>query len=207
MTNLRYKIQKAIFKFLGDIRWHGITHPFWITINAKTFQIKGHHCREVEELAQPGDILIRRFEGYLDKFLIPGWFNHAGLYTGEYQVVHAISDGVVVEDLLDFMRTDHIVVLRPPNHLKTQAISKAIKAVGNEYDFNFDFNNTVRFSCTELIGYCYSDLIKPIKRFGRATIIADDIVKNPNLQIVWCSPNGIVRAHKLRKGVSINERK
>lgn len=195
MTKFRYKIQKALFKFIGDIKWHGLCHPFWLTINAKTFRLKGRHYRELDRLIRPGDILIRRFEGYFDKFLIPGWWNHAGIYVGEidgkdHQVIHAISNGVVIDDLIDFTRTDHIVVLRAPARLREKAIERAKETVGSDYDFAFDFSNSLRFSCTELVAHCYKNnrwKINSKKRFGRRTIVADDIVNTSHFKVVWTS--------------------
>ncbi len=194
MTKFRYKIQKALFRFIGDIKWHGWLHPFWFTINSVSFQLKGKHYRAVEQLIQPGDIVIRRFEGYADKFLIPGWFNHGGIYVGEidgknHKVIHAISDGVVVDDLIDFMKTDHVIVLRAPEIFIQKAIKRAKRIVGRDYDFAFDFKDTLRFSCTELVSYCYFGLIKGKKRFGRITVVADDIVNTALLKVVWDSRN------------------
>lgn len=192
MTRFRYKIQKALFRFIGDIRWHGFLHPLWFTINGKTFQLKGKHYRIVEQLIRPGDVLIRRFEGYVDKVLIPGWWNHAGIYVGkigdqDHKVIHAISDGVMVDDLIDFMRTDHMIVLRAPEECREKAIKRAKAAIGKDYDFAFRFNDTLRFSCTELISHCYIGLIGVKWRFGRPTVVADDIVKAPSLKVVWDS--------------------
>lgn len=192
MNRFIYKIQKSIFRFIGDIKWHGLLHPFWFTINAKTFQLKGSHYRKLEPLIQPGDIIIRRFEGYVDKWLIPGWFNHAGIYIGslngqKHKIIHAISDGVIVDDLIDFMRTDHMIVLRASKGLQKEAIKRAKAAIGSEYDFAFDFNETLRFSCTELISHCYPGHIMGKKRFGRTTVVADDIVETPALEVIWDS--------------------
>ncbi|KKN98843.1 hypothetical protein LCGC14_0140840 [marine sediment metagenome] len=192
MTRFRYKIQKAVFGFIGDIRWHGLLRPFWITVNARTFQLKGKHYRAVEKLIQPGDILIRRFEGYLDRALIPGWFNHGGIYVGEiggqdHMVIHAISDGVVVDDLIDFMKTDHVIVLRSEKWRSGEAIKRAKAAIGSDYDFAFEFNDTLRFSCTELVSHCYPGVIKGNRRFGRYTVVADDIVNTKTLEVVWDS--------------------
>jgi len=189
---IKFKLQKYIFRFIGDIKWAGILHPFWFTINAVTFGLKGKHYRDLEQLIQPGDILIRRFEGYIDKWLIPGWWNHAGMYVGEiddkdHKVVHAISDGVIVDDLIDFMRTDHMIVLRAPEGKQEEALLRAKSAIGKQYDFAFNFKETLRFSCTELIDYCYPNIIRGKKRFGRNTIVADDIVETPSLEVVWDS--------------------
>jgi len=195
VTKLKYKIQKALFRFIGDIKWHGWLHPLWITINAKSFMLKGEHYRQAKNIIQPGDILIRRFEGYLDKIFIPGWWNHAGIYIGDYQeqkhrVIHAISDGVIIDDLIDFMRTDHMIVLRGPKIARGAAIDSAKMALGSDYDFAFNFTESVRFSCTELVDYCYCGVLKGKKRFGRMTIVADDIVNCKNLTVIWDSTNG-----------------
>lgn len=190
--SLLFKIEKAVFGFIGDIKWGGILHPFWFTINASTFRLKGKHYRDLDHVIQPGDILIRRFEGYIDKWLIPGWWNHAGMYVGEvegkqHKVVHAISDGVVVDDLIDFMRTDHLIVLRAPEGLQEEATKRAKAAIGSDYDFAFDFNETLRFSCTELVAHCYPGHVDGKKRFGRVTVVADDIVNTPTFKVVWDS--------------------
>lgn len=193
--NFTFKLKKWVFRFIGDIKWAGLLHPFWFTVNATTFRLKGKHYREVEQIIRPGDILVRRFEGYVDKWLIPGFWNHSGIYVGEigdkdHKVIHAISDGVVVDDLIDFMRTDHMVVLRAPARLRERAIERAKAAIGSDYDFAFEFGNSLRFSCTELVDHCCADKrwkIKGKKRFGRFTIIADDIVYTSHFKVVWTS--------------------
>jgi hypothetical protein len=192
---LKFKLQKVLFRFIGDIRWSGFLHPFWFTLNSVSFRLKGKHYRAVEALIQPGDILIRRFEGYVDKWLIPGWWNHGGIYIGtldnkNHQVIHAISEGVIVDDLIDFMRTDHMVVLRAPARMRGKAIERAKNIIGSDYDFAFDFDNSLRFSCTELVSWCYANSSWELtgkKRFGRDTVIADDIVNNPHLTVIWDS--------------------
>lgn len=201
-----YIIKKWLFTLIGDTKWAGWKRPLWITINAASFMLKGKHYRKTSKDVQPGDILVRRFEGYIDKWLIPGWFNHAGIYVGNYggerkQVIHAISNGVVVEDLIDFMRTDHLIVLRPPAEYIEEAVACAKGLVGREYDFEFDFTETLRFSCTELVAFCYDGMIEGKKRFGRHTVVADDIVACPSLLIVWDSTDGeITRSLRNRKG-------
>ena len=147
---------------------------------------------------KPGDIVIRRFEGYIDKWLIPGWWNHGGVYVGgdAKQVVHAVSDGVLIEDVLNFMRTDHMIVLRPPEDMREEGIKRAMQIVGSEYDFAFDFGDNKRFSCTEVVDHCYPGIIEPRKRFWRKTIVADDIVAmarltSSKLEVVWDSTQDV----------------
>ncbi len=196
--SLLYRIQSAIFRFIGDIKWAGITRPFWFTINAQGYRLKGSHFRRVERIIRPGDIVIRRFEGYVDKWLIPGYWNHAGVYVGHIngfegektQVVHAVSDGVIVEDILDFMRTDEMMILRPDPNLIEKGIQRAIDVIGSPYDFGFDFKDCNRFSCTELIAYCYTGLIAAKSRWsslGKKVIVADDICDTEAFTKIWNS--------------------
>lgn len=194
---LFYNLQKSLFRFIGDIKWSGIKRPFWFTINAKGYMLKGEHYRTVNKVICPGDILIRRFEGYIDKWFIPGFWNHAGIYVGDVddspeQVVHAVSEGVIQEDFLNFMRTDHMLILRPKDigvdgSKVEHAIEKALSVVGKPYDFGFDFKNANRFSCTELVAFCYPGIVKGKKRFGKYTIVADDYAQSDKLSTVWNS--------------------
>lgn len=191
---LLYNLQRYVFRFIGDIKWAGILHPFWFTINATGYGLKGEHYRKLSKRLKPGDIFIRRFEGYIDKWFIPGFWNHAGLYIGDdgekpEQVIHAVSEGVIQEDILNFMRTDHMLVMRivDENGQAAKAIERAKSIVGAPYDFGFDFKNTNRFSCTELVAYCYPDIVVGKKRLGKLTIIADDFFNCDELETVWNS--------------------
>lgn len=191
-----YNIKKWVFTFIGDIKWSGITHPFWFTINACGYGLRGDHYREVRPMLQPGDILLRRFEGYIDKWFIPGWWNHAGIYVGgeNERVVHAISNGVMCDDILNFMRTDHMIVLRynkeDPDYIKN-VVDKAMSIVGEEYDFDFNFGEANRFSCTELASYCHHKIdLKPTRRLSslmKEVVVADDFLKCKDLSVVWDS--------------------
>ena len=62
--------------------------PLFIAYKPCTFAIKGHSTRGIMELIQPGDILVRGFNGYLDKRFIPGTFTHVGFYLGNVSDIH-----------------------------------------------------------------------------------------------------------------------
>ena len=193
---LLYRLQRKVFTFLGDIKVFGWTHPMWFGINAHGYKLKGVAYRKLCVLFKPGDIILRRFDGYLSSYMIPGFWNHAGLYIGDdgenkEQVIHAVSEGVIQEDILNFMRTDHMLVLRLSEDKKGQgtaaAIEKAKSIVGCPYDFGFDFKDTNRFSCTELVAHCYPGVVTGKKRFGKDTIVADDFYISKKLTTVWDS--------------------
>ena len=207
MSRLVYAVKRIIFSFLATIKWTGWKHPLWIMIGSSTFKLKGKQYREVKRLIRPGDILVRRFDNYLNNSLIPGWWKHASIYVGQIwktdspcEVIHAIGEGVVSTDLIDFMRADHLLVLRleEDGHSWVQyAIDTAKALLGREYDFEFDFRDPLRYCCTELVMKCYPNLIKGKQRWGRLTVIADDIVaateseqRIDRLRIVWDSRKG-----------------
>jgi len=89
------------------------------------------------------------------------------------------------------MRTDHLIILRPPagkkKEIRNEAIKKALSVVGSPYDFGFDFENSSRFSCTELVDFCYPGLVEGKKRFGHRIVIADDLANSTKLKVVWNS--------------------
>ena len=96
------------------LAWFGTLRFFWVSRagdmvrlrlpsgflveNPPAYRIGGRDMEQVLQLIQPGDILLRGFDGYLDGLLIrksaatqmtpsqpnqQGWFTHAALYAGE----------------------------------------------------------------------------------------------------------------------------
>lgn len=184
-----YKIWSRFVTFVGDLKFFGIKKPFWFIINAPGYKLKGEDYRQVAKIIKAGDVLLSRSEQYIDKYFIPGYFTHAGFFFGGEGelVIHAVSEGVIIEDIINFMRTDVMIVLRPHEKHKERAIKLAKSIVNMEYDFLFDFNDSNKVSCTELIFCCYPKLITPKKRFGKNIIVADDIVNSKNFKIIWDS--------------------
>lgn len=169
---------------LGDkfVAWIGtvkfFTSPFCLVEDPKSYKIKGADIRALLDgekgtafnpkaplPLQPGDILLRGYDGYVDGELIRRtggaqgsgkYFSHAALYagpltdedkefvarrlevpdgkggyreateaeqdkirndpgyfqTGPQMVIHSMSKGVFVEDILTFLRCDYLIVLR-----------------------------------------------------------------------------------------------
>jgi len=141
-------IYNGIIKIFGDIKvfkW-----PLFMVYDPGSYKVKGYQARQVLDIIQPGDILLRGYDNYLDGFFIPGKFSHAGLYvgevtdkdfrkvskynnelfhTGKQMVVHAMAEGVFIEDILDFCRTDRMIILRFPKMLK------ALKKIDRSVDY------------------------------------------------------------------------
>jgi hypothetical protein len=171
--------------------------------NPGGYRIGGRDLRAVLGVLEPGDILLRGYQGYVDGSFIrrssrcsaqgfrPGWYTHAALYvgrlsederqhvptpfahnadyfeTGEQMVVHAMAKGVHTEDILTFTRCDYLTVLRLPAHSSAfdrkaaidQARMAALSKIGQQYDFDCsDTTRFHRFSCSELVYYCYRNI-------------------------------------------------
>ena len=183
-------VWKKFLTLFGDTQWFGWKHPLWFAVSPPGYKLKGEHYRLIKPVLKPGDILLQRFEGWIDKWFIPGFWNHGAIYIGgvKEQVVHATSEGVLIEDVINFMRTDHLIVLRLKNKLATEiGIKKAESIVGAEYDFSFDFSDNTQFSCTEVIDYCYPELFTKSKHLGRMMLSPDDITLSPSIKTIWDS--------------------
>jgi hypothetical protein len=97
------------------LSWFGTLRGFWnqragdmvklglpsgyIVENPQAYRIAGRNIQDILQCIQPGDILLRGYDGYLDGMMIrrasvasakefqPGWFTHAALYMGPLTAV------------------------------------------------------------------------------------------------------------------------
>ena len=143
----------------------------------------------IAEFLRPGDVIITRHAKALTNFFIPGFWPHAALYVGESEgrdtntrVLEARKDGVRLRTLGDTLSVDAFVVLRPT--LESQSIGRAIERAftheGKMYNFDFDFFNSDKVVCTELIYRSYDGLdglkIPLRERAGRKILSAEDFL-------------------------------
>jgi len=202
------KLQEKIIFFVGDIAYEGWRHPFWFTYQPSSYSFKGEEYQRALNLVyhgglEPGDILLRAYKKYIDRWFIPGDLNHAGLYLGRnsqgfHEIIHAMSEGVLVETIFDFMRTDYFVVLRPTTLTRQQrrkAAANAYEYRGRPYDSGFRFTDHFSLCCTELVGAAYEEFkdnfrLPTKERFGREkTLVADDIFLSDHVEIVFMTDN------------------
>jgi YD repeat-containing protein len=108
----------------------------------------------LEAKMKPGDVLVRRTEGTSGNLLIPSWWKHAAVYDGKGYVIEATFAGVKRTPLDEFFaHGDSVAVLSAPNLTDAQraaSVRYAESSVGKPYDFDVDFDDDARVTCTEL---------------------------------------------------------
>lgn len=178
--SLWYRLKKLIIDFFSNLDYakpevRGVTPAM---------------AREVLPQLQPGDILLRRTEGTSGNWFIPSWWKHAGVYVGEGHVVDAAFKGTAKNSLEGFMTEgDSLMIVRPKGLTPQQREAIAAYAerqVGKPYDFDFDFDDEARLSCTELASHALragagKNLVEP-NLLGAVT---GDHFKNSNFELVW----------------------
>jgi hypothetical protein len=158
----------------------------------------------ISEFLQSGDVIVTRHAKALTNLFFPGFWPHAALYVGtpkqrqaanikvgpekehlwvnDICVLEAKKDGVLLRPLRETLTVDTFVILRPK--LTPQSISNAIERAlmheGKQYNFDFNFFNSDRIVCTELIYRAYDGLEGlefPLhERAGRKTMSAEDLL-------------------------------
>ena len=167
MKKLFFKLWAKFLTAFGNIR---ISKYFpWLYYDTTDFKVTGDKILEIVEILQPGDIILRGFDSYLDgKFIDdPLHFSHGAIYIGNNEIIHAVAEGVSKINVIDFCQCDRIAIFRPKKYIK-QAISNAKKYIGTGYDFCFTNGNS-RIYCFELCALCYPKLdikLQKIKKFG-----------------------------------------
>lgn len=180
-----YSIKSKVINFFSDIRgyWFG-----FVLFGNSSYQLKGPHMREILDVVQPGDVLLRRYAHYLGSVLVPGHYSHAAVYAGDNKIIHMLGDGITEEDILTFMRCDDLAVLRLISGLISAeyAVRKAKthKKVGVDYDFDFDTDNPKRFYCTEFVDNCFGCMVKG-EISPKTKIMPDDFLRSGAFEVIW----------------------
>lgn len=173
---LAYRAFRWIVFKIGDTKWLGFRHiPFVATWSVEEHKIDLNEVMfDALPVLRPGDIILHRDHGFASNIAIGGCMIHAGIFVGGDQVVEAISEGVVKRHAGHILQSDWACIVRPnvPTLEKAQAIRRAERLEGFEYDPLFEFNgyeekalidkygreaknHGVRFCCTEIPYFCY----------------------------------------------------
>ena len=92
----RKKLYERLLTIFGDIKV--FRYPLFIVYDPGSYQVKGDDVREVLDLIQPGDVLLRAYSNYLDGRFIPGIFSHAAVYCGELKETDRALAGARIRD-------------------------------------------------------------------------------------------------------------
>ena len=180
-------LQEKILRFWGTVQIY--PYPFFLIFGNPHYRIRGPEMRHILNIVQRGDILLRRYSHYLSSLSVPGWWSHGAVVKNKTTVVHATGEkGVHEEDILTFLRTDYISVLRYCGNNKAavnRAVRTAEKALGTEYDFAFDSSEAEKFYCFELIAHCYDKVFEFSQ--SRGPVLARDIIDNADFETMFDS--------------------
>lgn len=180
---LKLQLPKWMLKFPGDL--YCCWRPLYFMYKPKFHKIKGEEIRMILNDIKPGDILFRRYEGYLDTILMPSFWCHAAIYVGDNNVIQAVGTGVNSEDILNFCRCDSLALYRPSvtynQIVSALSIAKELVKEKAQYDWKFESENS-NFYCSELVDTCYNNIFKNDYNYVLGNnILTPDGLSNSNL--------------------------
>jgi hypothetical protein len=178
------KIRNFLVSWFADIRFYNFGLILW---GVSSYKIKGPQMRQILDCIQPGDVLLRKYDHYLGSVLISGFWSHAAVYIGDNKIVHMLGEGIITEDILTFMRCDHIMILRHKDrYLATRIVDRA-KDFSNkkiEYDYDFNLKDSKAMYCTEFVDVCADGIIHASLK-NTKYILPDDFLKCPSFNKIW----------------------
>ncbi len=180
-----------------------IKQPF-IKVPGQGKRVTPEVMKTMRPLLRPGDVLVTRHDDAMSNLFLPGFWPHAALYIGGSDerdrigvsrevkagccgegicFLEAKKDGVLFRPMDDTMQVDAFIVLRP--QLESDQIAEALTRVmtheGKLYDFSFDFCQTDRLACTEVVYRAYHGVgsvrFELLRRSGRSCLSAEDLIE------------------------------
>jgi len=179
-----YNIKASVMSWFSDIR---IYRGGFVLFGPSSYQLKGNEMREILNIIEPGDILLRRYSHYIGSLLIPGYFSHAAVYVGDNSIIHMLGEGITKEDILVFLRCDDIAVLRAKDKMLAETIITNAKLYLDKrikYDYNFDTKSSKKFYCTEFVDKCANNIVQNSLKKHK-TIMPDDFLNKIIFDIIW----------------------
>lgn len=198
ISNFIYKIKVNLLTIFGNIRFS--KYPPFLFYDDVEFDVTGDKIEKIEKVVEPGDVLLRGYDSYVDSLFIKSnkKYSHAGVYIGKNNVIHAVAPNVSKEHLFDFCHCDRIAVLRPRKGVrKAIAMAKKFLRDNVKYDFNFTHGKEALY-CFELAAYCYQGLkiekvtasaLRGLIKKREKVFLSDSFLNSEDFTLVYeCNP-------------------
>ncbi|MEO1856083.1 MAG: YiiX/YebB-like N1pC/P60 family cysteine hydrolase [Rubritalea sp.] len=180
-------------------------------------------------ILQPGDVIVTRHDEAMSNLFLPGFWPHAAFYIGSKEqreklgildevpegvnVVEAKKDGVHFRALTETLAVDAFTILRSKlsQEKVAAAVRCAISHTGKRYDFVFDFRESDRLACTEVVYRSYQAgagvAFELEERAGRLCLSAEALM-NQGLKLGVFEPVAIygVDGIKVHEGTEAKRR-
>ncbi|MDQ7824182.1 MAG: YiiX/YebB-like N1pC/P60 family cysteine hydrolase [Candidatus Eremiobacteraeota bacterium] len=137
-----------------------------IRIPTVTKDITVERREKIMSLLQPGDLIIETNNGYpswqvMEKVTLGSDYTHVGMYEGDGKMLEATAlnrennSGVVRADVRKFLQGPALIeIVRPPYKTpedREAALGYMRSQFGKPYDSSFDFENSDKYYCSELV--------------------------------------------------------
>lgn len=166
-------------------------YPMFLQYVDTTHRVTGEDYYKVRKLLKEGDILLRGHDNYLSKFFIPGKYSHSGIYHGDDIVIHStVEKGVHESNLVDFMRCDRFMALRPTLG-QIPIMVEAHKLIGKKYDNKLEDNND-EYYCHEFVATVLNNCNFGIEKIQANTLFG--LIKKD----IYCSNSFINNCHLIK---------
>ncbi len=154
MKKFLYDVWSRFLTFFGDIKI--FKFPMFIVYDPDYFQMTGEKILEALDTLEPGDVILRGYNHYLDGCFINGDYSHGAVYVGNKTIIHAVAPKVEKINAVEFMECDRVAIYRPKKY-KMEAVKLARKFLkdGTSYDFAFDSKDDGEMFCFELAAKCF----------------------------------------------------
>ena len=113
MKKQLYKIWAKFLTHFGNIKV--FKFPMFMVYDPDDYAMDGQHVQTAISTLQPGDVVLRGYNHYLDGYFIDDLYgySHGAIYIGDNKIIHAVSKNVSEIHAIDFMACDRICILRP----------------------------------------------------------------------------------------------
>lgn len=164
-------------------------YPMFLQYVDYTHRVDGNDYLEAKRILEEGDILLRGHDNYLSNFIVPGEYSHSGIYIGGERIIHStLEKGIHKSTLVDFMRCDRFIALRP-TFGRTDIRTIAYNYIGKQYDSELEDNDD-EFYCYEFVAAVLNECGFGIEKKPASTLFglikkdvycADSFFDNPSL--------------------------